>query len=533
MTPRRVRVERGGNAAFPLAQIRERPARPFRWFRALLLVVLLLALAFGGAVAALQVLIDPVALKAQAEAILRQATGRELRIDGNFTVISYFGATVAVDDVKLANRAGFAQPDMLRIARLEVELSIPALLTRQIDIQRLVVVQPDLLLEIDASGRANWQPETPSAASSGAHLPLHNIHLKDGRLTVKDARTGRTTTITLRRISASESDAAGQLAIAADLLVGNQRVGVTGQVGTLARLLDRDATTPWSLRLALETQGARLSAAGSFTKPLELAGYALRLDASVADTAALAAFSPVRLPQMRTVVAPARIADNGSGLPDIAGVRVQIGASDFSSLVPGLKLDALDVNMPGLEQSLRGEFLGTLQGVPVRLQVALGGIAAFLPDAANRPDHFAFDITADAGESKLTVKGSIAGPATRTGLDVAVAARVRDLELLSPLAGQRLPALRNLAFEGRLADGAGGFAQGVVLHGFSLSLPQGDLAGDLAVQYGTRPSLRGTMRGATLDADALHALISGTIGSLSVVAFGRLDEALIGSCFFK
>lgn len=547
---RRVRVERGEAAGFPLAAMRERPVPAFPWLRAILLGVVVIAALLGAAMATVRALIDLDALKAEAEAALREAIGQPVRIEGEVTILSYLATAVAIDRIVVANRAGSAQPDMLRIARLEAELGLGALLAGRFDIQRLVVAQPELLLEVDEAGAANWDQVAPAAARPATRRLPRNIHIKDGSVTYSDARTGRRVVVALRRISATEADAGGQMAVVGDLGFANQRIGVSGQIGPLARLLDRAATTPWPVRIALDTPGLRLAAAGTVRQPWDLAGYELKLDVSVADSVALAPFAPIRLPQLRTIVATGRIADTppladvaaitgiaglpggqtatvgptvspgGQGLPDISGARVQMGASDLSSVVPGLRIDALEVHMPALEEGLRGDLLGTLHGIPVRLQFSVGGIAAFLPAAPRRPDFFPVDITADVGDSRLAVKGAISAPGRLAGLELAVSARLRDLEALSPLAGRPLPAFRNLGIEAKLGDGPAGFAQGLAISELSVTGPQGDLAGKLEVQYGGRPALRGALAGSALDADAIMALLDGVVAVPGLVEPG-------------
>jgi len=524
---RRVRIERAGQGAFPLAHLQERPPPPVPWLRILLLGAFGVAVLVAAAIGGIRALIDTEALHAQAEAALRQATGREVRIGGRLTIESYFGATVAVEDVVIPNLPGASRPDLARIDRLEAELSFLSLLTGRPEILRLVIVAPDIALEIDAEGRGNWQNPRPEPPRTEAPPPVaaampppmpRSFHLKDGRLSFADARAGRRTELALRRISLTESEGGGLLALVADLAYGQQRISASGQVGPLARLLDRDASSAWPVRVALESQGARLTVAGGLTKPLELAGYAVKIDGWVADTTTLAGLIPYRLPVMRTVAITARVADSGGSFPDIAGARVQMGASDLSAWVPGLKFDTGEITMPGLEQSLRGEFLGTLNSVPVRLTAALGGLSVFLPERAEEAEYFPIDIAAEAGETKITLKGGIAAAGRRKGLDLAVSARIRDLELLSPLVGQRLPNLRNLAVDVRLGDGTpDGFAEAVALRGLSVALPQGDIAGDLVVLHGARWGLEGNLRSTSLDADALAQLIGPTLGPMDLV----------------
>ena len=520
--------ERTGEGAFPLAELRERPPPPVPWLRFVMLALFGIAILVGGAIGLIRALIDTEAMRQDAIIALREATGRPVRIGGKLEITSYFGATVALDDIAIANLPGADPPDMIRIARAEAELSLLSLITGRAEIHRLVLTGAEIDLAVDADGRGNWQappgettPATaavPPSLAQPPNLHLPNLHIKDGRLRFADARSGRSTAVTLRRLALSEAETGGLLTLAADLAFGPQRFSATGHLGSIARLVDRTATTPWPIRLSLETPGAKLTVAGSLARPLDLAGYAVKLDAWVADTSTLANVIPYRLPVMRTVSLTARIADTGGTIPDIAGARLQIGASDLSAWVPGLKVDTAEIHLPGLDQSARAEILGTLNAVPLRLRAALGPLAVFLPERADTPEPFPVDIALDLGQTSVTLKGAIAAVGPRTGLDLAVTGRIRDLELMSPLVGHRLPALRNIEFAGRLADAeTGGYAQGVALRSLSITTSHGDLAADLVLTHAPRWALRGSISSARLDADALTELIGPSVGTIDLI----------------
>ena len=509
--------------AFPLADMHERPPPPLPLLRIFLAGLLGLAILTGAAIGLIRALIDTEAMHQDTLTALRDATGRDVRIAGKLTITSYFSATVAIDGITIANRPGAAglgaeRQDMIRIERAEAELSLLSLLTGRTEIQRLVIANPDITLEIDAEGRGNWQnPPSTNPPTPPITLP-RNLHLKDGKLTFTDARSARTTTVALRRVALSEAETGGLLTIAADLAFGPQRFSANGQIGSVARLVDRTATTPWPVRLTLDSPGAKLTIAGGLTRPLDLAGYAVKLDAWVADSSTLANVIPYRLPIMRTMSLTARIADTGGTIPDIAGARLQMGASDLTAWVPGLKVDTADISIPGLDQSARAEILGTLNSVPVRMKAALGPLAVFLPERANTPERFPIDIALELGDTSLAIKGAIGAAGQQTGLDLALSGRVRDLELMSPLIGQRLPALRNVAVNARLTDGeTGGFAQSIALRDLSITTHQGDLAADLVLSHTPRWALRGTIRSAKLDADALTQLLAPSIGTIDLV----------------
>lgn len=516
-----IRIERAGQGAFPLAQLREGRPPPLPWLRLLLAAVLGISLLAGAGIGLIRLLIDTEALREEAQAALRQATGREVTITGPLVIDSVGKATVALENVVIPTRAGFDGPPLARIGRLEAELSRSSLLTGRTVIKRLVIVDPEIHLAIDADGVPNWRnppaPPGTKPAAGPAHALPPSFNLKDGRLTLADARAGRATNLILRRITLTEAEGGGSMSLSADLGYGTQRIAASGQVGPLPRLLDTTATTPWPLRVALESQGAKLTVAGGIQRPLELSGYAVKIDAWVGDTSTLVGLLPYRLPAMRTVSLTARIADGTGSVPDIAGARLQMGASDFTAWVPGLKVDTADITMPGLEQALRGEVLGTLNGVPVKLRGALGGLSAFLPENAGEAVFFPIDIEAEAGATRVSLKGGVAAPGKRSGLDLAVSARVADLELLSPLVGQRLPRLRNVSLEGRLADGAaGGFAERVALRSVAIVTPHGDLGGDFVLHLSPRAGLSGTLRSTKLDADELGEVLADAFGSLEL-----------------
>lgn len=518
---RGIRIDRAGQGSFPLADLNERPPPPVPWLRIVLGVVLVIGLLAGAGLGVMRLLIDTEGLRAEAQAALRLATGREVTIGGPLVIDSIAKATVAVENVVIPTRAGFEGPPLVRIGRLEAELSRSSLLTGRTVIKRLVIADPEIHLAFDAEGVPNWRNPAPEPGARPAARPAHvlprSFHLKDGRLTLADARTGRATNIVLRRLTLAEAEGGGLMSLSTDLGYGTQRIAASGQVGPLPRLVDSTATTPWPLRVSLESQGSKLTVAGGVQRPLELSGYAVKLDAWVADTSTLAGLLPYRLPSMRTVSLTARIADGTGKVPDISGARLQMGASDFSAWVPGLKVDTAEIVMPGLEQALRGDVLGTLNGVPVKLRGALGGLSAFLPENEGEAVYFPIDVEAEAGATRVVLKGGVAAPGKRTGLDLVMSARVADLELLSPLVGQRLPRLRNVSVEGRLVDAPGaGFDERVALRDLAVTMPQGDLGGDFVVHLAPRAGLSGTLRSTKLEGDELGEVLEDAFGALEL-----------------
>jgi AsmA protein len=143
----------------------------------------------------------------QLEAQVQRATGRNLKIEGPVQVSLLPRLAIEVTDVRFANAPGASEADMVRLRTLQAELRIWPLITGSVEVDRFVLVEPVIHLEIDAQGRPNWQfgeesateapPEAtgPDAPPGGPTLPvtdlrLGDIRIENGSLTFFDATSG-------------------------------------------------------------------------------------------------------------------------------------------------------------------------------------------------------------------------------------------------------------------------------------------------------------------------------------------------------
>ena len=137
---------------------------------ALVLVIL------GGAVLYLS-FADLSRFRPRVEALVRDATGRELQIGGDFELEVLPRPALVATDVTFANATWGASEPMLSAGRLAVEVGLWSLVSGPIRISKLEVQDATLLLEQNAAGEANWTllPATPpeETADAGAEtLPV-------------------------------------------------------------------------------------------------------------------------------------------------------------------------------------------------------------------------------------------------------------------------------------------------------------------------------------------------------------------------
>ncbi|MEQ8355521.1 MAG: AsmA family protein [Kiloniellaceae bacterium] len=167
-------------------------------------VILLLVVA----VIVIPMLIPLEKYKSEIQLYAKDATGRDLRIDGDISLSLLPAIAISVADVGFANAPGAATPEMAAIDRLDVALQILPLLSGEVAIDRFVLENPTIYLEVDAQGRPNWQFDTAAnAAASGAdssgtsggasagtsisELRLGEVRLVDGTLNYVDRQSGQ------------------------------------------------------------------------------------------------------------------------------------------------------------------------------------------------------------------------------------------------------------------------------------------------------------------------------------------------------
>ncbi len=497
------------------------PRRLWRWVAIILLLVVVLPIA---GLAAFLATLDLEQYKPRIAAAAEQATGRKLELKGPIGFGLSLVPTLELRDVAFANMAGGSRPQMATVEQVEVELALVPLLSRRVELRRLVLVKPDILLETDARGRPNWQfqaaaaapaqpaqPAQPAAEASGLNFGIGRISVTDGRFAYRNGQTGAAHTLVVRSLSLRSEDGTGPLRLEGDFALNDHAFTLAGDTGPLARLTDpaqAGATTPFPLNLALEAEGARLGLNGSIAQPRQGKGWRFELTARVPELARFAAWAPdMPLPALRNVQLSLGVADTGGALPQLNDLRLAIGESDLTALVPDLRLASLNVTLPRPDQAVTLALEATLRGSPLKLAGTLGAPALLLPPGtpgAMAPAPYPVDLQLHAGSASASVKGAIAQPALVTGVDLAVGLRVPDLQAMAALAGgASLPPLRDLAVDFRLAERSAAFASGALLRGLRVTSSAADVAGDVTLVIGQRTGLTARLTSTRVNLDRL------------------------------
>jgi hypothetical protein len=156
-------------------------------------------------------LVDVEAYKPALVQAVKEATGRELVIDGPMRLRMFPVPRVSAQRVHFANAAGAAGAQMLDVRWVGASPSWWALLRGDVEIGRLTLYQPTIVLETDADGVPNWQFKPGAGASQAAGAPAEGFHLAIGELRIVQGTLSYTNPRTHQTIKAEQVEATAQV----------------------------------------------------------------------------------------------------------------------------------------------------------------------------------------------------------------------------------------------------------------------------------------------------------------------------------
>jgi AsmA protein len=174
----------------------------FKWaaIAAVALVVVVIA-----ALLIIPAFIDVNRYKPELEKFVSEATGRTLSVGGDVRLSLFPWAGVSFSDLKLGNTPAFTEKDFLAVKSFDVRVKLLPLLFKQVEMDRVVILEPRVFLVSNKDGRVSWdfgakpaetQPSAPpDAAPARTGLPLPSLKvgelsIQNGQLTLIDHAKG-------------------------------------------------------------------------------------------------------------------------------------------------------------------------------------------------------------------------------------------------------------------------------------------------------------------------------------------------------
>ena len=191
--------------------------KKLKWILGGLVVIVI---AFAVTAYALLASFDVEAYRDVIQAEVRKATGRELTLDGPVDLRVSLTPAVTAERVAFGNAEWGSRPQMATLERFEVEMELMPLLSGEVKVTRLVLVEPDILVEVDAEGRSNLDfggtVEEGESASAPPDLAINvnAVTIENGRLTYRDGASGEEMTVELDSLEATAASFSDPIALA-------------------------------------------------------------------------------------------------------------------------------------------------------------------------------------------------------------------------------------------------------------------------------------------------------------------------------
>ena len=226
--------------------------------------------------------------KSYVEDIVDKQLGRKLAINGNASVGISLIPTLVVEDVELSNAEWASQPQMAKIRRLEIKLSLLPLLHKQLVIDNVALIAPEVYLETSADGKNNWDFGNAASQATAktavqnqkaayvanqsavkknpatallAGFAAKNVVVTDGLLQYADAKSGKTTQVAINAFRLAEESMNDDIKASFDVVFDGQTIKGKTVLGSLNALFNSEE--PYPFDITATAYGIDLTALGT------------------------------------------------------------------------------------------------------------------------------------------------------------------------------------------------------------------------------------------------------------------------------
>jgi uncharacterized protein involved in outer membrane biogenesis len=435
--------------------------------------------------------------KGMIDAAITDATGRDVVIKGDLTIVMSLPPEFAVTDVTVANAAWGSQPQMAHIGELRLRLRLLPLLKKEFDFSRIRLIDTDLLFETGAKGQSNWQFTHQPSSGAGVgirHVAVEQLQVEKLNVTLRSADTSSPPAhYRLDSLNLTRPATADALTVELKGSSNGQAVALSGTTGPLRNVLEG---LRFPLDLSGEFAGATVKLHGDIANALKLQGLELTLQATGSDLATIGSAVAVKIPQTDSFDLKAQLRGNGKNL----SLQEAHGSVSRKGNTLALNGKIGDLNaLKDIQLAFNGSG-GDLAGIGSIIGKTLPKTGPFeasgkLTGTAKALALGGLSATVRYADSKLAITGELGDVLQRSGIDLSLRASGKNLGQLGSLFAATLPDLGPFKMQGQLS----GSDTLLDLKGFSATIDQSDFAGSAQLEFGARPNVTVRLKSALVD----------------------------------
>ena len=258
-----------------------------------------------------------------------EATGRQLKINGDLHLDIGWIATVSASQIQFENAGWSKHPQMVEIGTFEFQVDLWQLLTKfRWVLPTVIIGQPKFILEKTAAGVANWEfRAAPTGPQKRTNFPvIEKLAIKDGMLSFDNQETK-----TQIELKVFEAEGAGFLQqpvkLRAEGSYQKLPLSITLDGGSYDDL--RSSKSPYPLRVNLSAGKLKANIDGNLIEPLEMKGQDVSLDVQGDDMAKLYPLIRLVFPKTPPYHLKGRLKHEGD-IWSFANFSGRVGGSDLT-----------------------------------------------------------------------------------------------------------------------------------------------------------------------------------------------------------
>jgi uncharacterized protein involved in outer membrane biogenesis len=415
------------------------------------------------------------------------ATGRELTLGGAVKLAIGLSPSLVVADVMLANAPWASQPQMIIADELRIQIDLLPLLIGDVEFERIVLVDVEVLLETDARGRSNWEflPGNNSKKSIWpvGELGIKNVKIVKLQLTFHSGQRGSTSRFTLDSLDAWRKPSSSDLTINLKGTANGQPIALSGKTGPILNLL---AHRPMEFDLLGKVSNATVEISGIIGAVFKLEGIDGKVTFSGTDLAGLGIVAGMDMPKTKAFQLTAHLRGSAKTLTldDITG---NLFRSSVKVTVKG-KVSNL-ISLTGVDLEVRGSGKNLAEVGPI-VETKLPKTGPFIVKGRLSGSSKTLSLddaegTVSRGSLRLAVNGKIEDLLGLSGIAFEVKGSGKELAEIGPLIEKKLLNFGSFDVTGNLR----GSSQALALDGLSVIIGKSDFNGSAKVEFRRRPKI--------------------------------------------
>ncbi|MEA3412510.1 MAG: AsmA family protein [Pseudomonadota bacterium] len=420
-------------------------------FKYLAVGVLVVVVLVAAAITSLA-LVDFNRYKGVIEKQVSAATGREFRIAGDSELSVSLVPGIVLRDVSLANASWGSEPQMVQVGEAELQVALIPLLGGRIEVRKLVLTDPVILLETDAEAARNWamgddvapaHPGDTGEDGVGIDVALYEVRLENVRFLYRDGVSKRETALDVEEMTIVRNDSE-QLTWKASAVLNEIPVLIDGTTSYLSDLLNN---RPFQSEMTGTIGNVKFTMTETVSEPVGALDLDVKATVDAPDLETISRLVGTGLPAISPVRLEGEISDAG----DAYQVRLGGDAADIKLALGGLVGKTLDGAGMDIDYSVEAPDLRTAALIAGTELPEIGPVK--LSGKASEAEGF-YRLTAKGSlaDLGLDAQGRIARSFEPEGMTATAKVEAPNFETVSKLAKTDIPDVGPLSVKAELTE---------------------------------------------------------------------------------